>query len=124
MAEQQQEQQIITEKRCTRCGQFFPLDHYHVKRSAADGIASHCRDCERIRKSAHPERITQSNAQYRATHPEQVKADNDYWNAMKRGPQLSVVQFFMQAVPVIDSSRYQCRIFNLFKTGLPAQHED
>lgn len=42
------ENQEIKTKRCPKCGIELPLSEFYVKKGAADGLQSWCKECQKI----------------------------------------------------------------------------
>lgn len=69
---------IITQKRCTKCGQVKPIGSFGTDRRRADGLSYWCRDClnsyQRSWGKANPEKMKESNKRYARNHPDRIKA--------------------------------------------------
>lgn len=59
-----------TSKRCTKCGEFRPRDHYCTDRSKRDGLSSQCRACR-----------TANARHYRAENADRVRERQRNWRA-------------------------------------------
>lgn len=47
------ENQEIKTKKCPKCGRELPLSEFYLKRSAADGLQTSCKECQKKRVRNH-----------------------------------------------------------------------
>ena len=72
-------------KACSRCSVVKPLADYHRERSHSDGMASHCKECQRARdreRNSGPVRRDAGVArinEWREQNPEKVKSAKRLW---------------------------------------------
>ena len=80
-------------KACSRCKRILPCEAFNKKASAATGLASACRECEKAAKRnitpQQRERKNAKNRQYRAENPEAVKATNRQQYLNKRDERIA-----------------------------------
>jgi hypothetical protein len=84
-------------KTCTLCGATHPAtaDHFHIRASTSDGLASQCKACAnsemrkwRQRNREEAREIAQRASQkFSETHPEQSKALKRQWHRRNRDEQ-------------------------------------
>jgi hypothetical protein len=60
-------------KRCSRCGDKKPIEAFTKRKASKDGLRHRCKICEH-----------QSDKEYRARNPGQVKTKNDRHNSLRR----------------------------------------
>jgi hypothetical protein len=68
---------IVTEKRCTRCGETKPISDFYRNKSSKGGVSSECKQCtlERAKayRATHSEEKREYQKAYRATHQERKR---------------------------------------------------
>lgn len=81
--------QVTGKKRCWMCGRNLLGSEFNYCRSAPDGLASHCRECDKEYKQQHYEEnygdYYDRQCQYRREYPEKRRAFAIVSDAIKRG---------------------------------------
>ena len=86
----------MTEKRCTKCGEFKPVDAFGIRRDSKDGLSFQCRVCVRARNDAYyladkAKSATQRAENYAKNRDRLLQYRRDYYGA-KREQHLARMQ--------------------------------
>ena len=80
---------LAGKKKCWMCGRTLPASDFNYSRSAADGLTSSCRECNREYKQRHYQynygEYYERYSRYRREHPDKRRAFTLVAEAIKRG---------------------------------------
>lgn len=79
-------------KKCTKCKNFLPIEHFGKLSSASDGLKYRCKACIKVDKAefakAHPDKIKEWQLNWAKNNPEMVRNGNlkrtRRWNSKNR----------------------------------------
>ena len=75
---------VSTLKRCSKCGEYKPLDMFHRCSSAPDGKYQYCKECVRQRTRDNSIQKAEYDKKYRAANKELRSSANKAWHERNR----------------------------------------